>query len=158
MMHPRVIERELSSLPPTDLARDSEGPVLHPVDEICLSPVPAEIAEPPSVHPKFGTPTTIWTYRNPDGEVLGHILRFDLPGERKQFLPLTAWSNSFRVARWRWRSWPAPRPLYGLDLLADNQTATVVITEGEKAAGKRGSSDLQELRRGHFARWGPSGL
>ena len=35
---------------------------------------------------------------------------------------------------WRWSSWATPRPLYGLDHLADKPNAQVLVTEGEKAA------------------------
>jgi putative DNA primase/helicase len=36
--------------------------------------------------------------------------------------------------RWRWKGLPSPRPLYGLDRLAERPDAPVVICEGEKAA------------------------
>ena len=35
---------------------------------------------------------------------------------------------------WQWRALPEPRPLYGLDRLAENPSAPVVVVEGEKAA------------------------
>src|SRR5215469_11775491 len=39
-----------------------------------------------------------------------------------------------RLREWRWQSWPAPRPLYGLWDLAKRPDAPVMVTEGEKAA------------------------
>ena len=36
--------------------------------------------------------------------------------------------------QWRWMSFPKPRPLYGLDKLAENPNALVMLVEGEKAA------------------------
>jgi hypothetical protein len=73
------IENDLSPLPPSELVRLGEGSVLHPVDETCIVPVPENMSNPATVHPRFGPPTGTWTYRGPGGEVLGHILRFDPP-------------------------------------------------------------------------------
>jgi putative DNA primase/helicase len=39
---------------------------------------------------------------------------------------------------WRWESWPAKRPLYGLQRLAEKPFAPVVVCEGEKAADAAG--------------------
>ncbi|GJD51281.1 hypothetical protein OPKNFCMD_4035 [Methylobacterium crusticola] len=97
-----------------------------------VMPVPDGAPEPVQRHPSLGLPTT-YTYRDGDGRVLGYVNRFDLDGGRKEFLPLTLWREN-GVLRWRCRSWPRPRPLYGLDLLAAKPTASVVIVEGEKAA------------------------
>ena len=81
-----------------------------------------KIAKPP-------VPTT-----NPRSRAsLFHIARFDPPGERKQFLPLTLWRAPSGL-RWRWKGVPSPRPLYGLDVLAGRPDVAVVVCEGEKAA------------------------
>jgi hypothetical protein len=53
----------------------------------------------------------------------------------KEFLPATFCRHAVTGAReWRFKGWPVPRPLYGLDRLAARPTVPVVITEGEKAA------------------------
>jgi energy-coupling factor transporter ATP-binding protein EcfA2 len=77
----------------------------------------------------------VWTYCDASGRLLGYVHRFDLAGGEKQFRPLVL----FRPAdggplTWRWESWTAPRPLYGLDRLAARPSALVIVTEGEKAA------------------------
>lgn len=98
-----------------------------------VSPVPPDAPNVPNTHPRFGRPTQTYTYRDASGAVLSHNLRFDRPGERKQFVPLSLWRDA-KGLRWRWKGFPAPRPLYGLDRLAANPDATAVVCEGEKAA------------------------
>ena len=65
--------------------------------------------------------------------MLFEVLRFDKPDGDKEFLPLTLWRDA-QGLRWRWKSVPAPRPLYNLDKLAERPDAPVVICEGEKSA------------------------
>lgn len=89
-------------------------------------------------HPKFGPPTGWWEYLSGDGELLGYIVRFDPPPDpdgkpvRKQFIPQT-WRGG-EDGRWSFKSWPKPRPLYGLDHLAAKPDKPVMLVEGEKAA------------------------
>ncbi len=53
---------------------------------------------------------------------------------------------------WRWESWPAPRPLYGLDRLAAAPSAPVVLCEGEKSADA-----ATKLLPGHVVVCSPNG-
>ena len=100
-----------------------------------LSPVPDNAPKPPEEHFKHGKPSKVWTYRNEQGLVLSYQCRFDFDnGDKKQFAPLTLWKDSSGALAWRWRGVPSPRPLYGLDRLAANPEAPVMILEGEKAA------------------------
>ena len=63
------------------------------------------------------------------------MLRFNLPGGGKEFLPATFCRQAASGAReWRFKGWAAQRPLYGLDRLAARPHAPVVVVEGEKAA------------------------
>jgi hypothetical protein len=73
-------------------------------------------------------PHAIWTYRDPNGEPLFHVARFDDDGGKK-ILPL-CWTGK----GWKSKGWPAPRPLYVLDKIAARPDATIIICEGEKAA------------------------
>lgn len=76
-----------------------------------------------------------WDYRDANGDVLGYVFRFDMPGGGKEVLPLVwAVSSLTGEMQWRWISFPKPRPLYGLDKLAENPNAQVLVVEGEKAA------------------------
>lgn len=103
-------------------------------DEVPVLPVPEDAPPPPRTHSKRGKPSALWTYRNADGAVLFYIARFDAPGGGKDVLPLALWRDEKETLRWRWKGVPAPRPLYALDRLASNPSATVLVTEGEKAA------------------------
>ena len=80
-------------------------------------------------HRRHGAPAAIWRYRDAAGALLFAVCRFDPPGARKEILPL-----SCGVDGWRWKAPPGPRPLYGLDRLADRPAAPVLVVEGEKAA------------------------
>ena len=72
-------------------------------------------------------PTMIHTYRNAGSEILFRVARLELEDGKKEFRPFT-WNGS----KWLKKALPAPRPLYGLDLLAQRPQAPVVIVEGEK--------------------------
>jgi putative DNA primase/helicase len=102
------------------------------VSELVL-PVPADAPLPPTQHFKHGEPTATWIHRDARGAEVCRILRFDFPDGRKEFCPLSLWRNA-KGLRWRWKALCAPRPLYGLDRLADNPDAPVIVCEGEKAA------------------------
>ena len=92
-------------------------------------PVPAHAPTAPSRHFELGSPTQSWSYLSADGELLGYVNRYDTREGGKEFRPQT-----YNGKEWKWITWPAPRPLYGLDLLADRPKAWVVIVEGEKSA------------------------
>ena len=101
---------------------------------VLVAPVPADAPAAPKKHPKLGAASAIWPYKSASGELLGFICRFD-PPSGKEFRPLALWrSAATGEMEWRWQSWTAPRPLYGLDRLAARPGAPVVICEGEKAA------------------------
>jgi putative DNA primase/helicase len=119
-----ITDAEMLTVPPPEEAHDHADHV---------SPVPADAPDAPAKHPRFGRPTAKWTYRDRQGAVLFHVIRFDPPGERKQVLPLSLWRDAAGL-RWRWRAVPRPRPLYALDKLAARPDSPIVIAEGEKAA------------------------
>lgn len=100
-----------------------------------VMPVPADAPKPPAEHFKLGKPTARWTYTDATGALLGYVLRFDTGGGEKEFRPLTFWrpANGAKP-EWRWESWPAKRPLYGLQKLAQRPSAPVLVCEDEKAA------------------------
>jgi putative DNA primase/helicase len=98
-----------------------------------IIPVPPEAPAPPN-HPDLGKPTARWIYRDSEGRLLGYVSRFDVGGT-KQFRPQIFMQRSGScLCEWRWQSWPAPRPLYGLWDLAKRPDAPVMVAEGEKAA------------------------
>jgi putative DNA primase/helicase len=85
-------------------------------------------------HHRYGTPSGVWEYRDAAGCLFGAVCRFEMPDGAKQVVPLTWARHALGGTEWRWLSFAKPRPLYGLDLLAANPTAGVLIVEGEKAA------------------------
>jgi hypothetical protein len=79
-------------------------------------------------------PSLVHPYRSASGELLGYVLRVDIPPAKK-FTPTISWCrNAAGEQRWCLVSFPDPRPLYGLDRLAKSPSATVVLVEGEKTA------------------------
>jgi hypothetical protein len=104
----------------------------HEEEGELVSPIPPDAPAPPETHRALGKPSQLWTYRDASGEPLFHVCRFDPAGERKQFVPLTRWSDSSGALHWRWKAPPAPRPLYGLDRLSGRPGAPVLVCEGEK--------------------------
>ena len=101
-------------------------------DQIVV-PIPPDAPPIPSEHFDLGKPTSIWSYHDAAGGLLGHVCRFEPPGAKKQHRPLTLHRINGQL-EWRWKSWPAPRPLYGMDQLAQRPSAEVLVVEGEKAA------------------------
>jgi len=85
-------------------------------------------------HHRFGQPSGVWEYRDATGCLFGAVCRFDLPDGAKQVLPLTWARHTDGREQFRWLAFAKPRPLYGLDILAANPDAGVLIVEGEKAA------------------------
>ncbi|GAB1393336.1 hypothetical protein MASR1M60_14990 [Rhodocyclaceae bacterium] len=101
-----------------------------------IVPVPADAPPPPKAHSKRGRPSAVYEYRNGTAALLGYVWRHEAnPPEfpRKDFYPLTWCTNGSR-SEWRHQSWPAPRPLYGLDLMAARPSDIRVGHEGEKSA------------------------
>jgi len=83
----------------------------------------------------YGKPSNYWTYHNREGQVIGYTLRFDLPDGKKDVIPYTFKKpNNGTGAKWMWRGFSIPRPLYNLHELAARPTAIVLVVEGEKAA------------------------
>lgn len=87
--------------------------------------------EPPqmAVH-GFGIPVMAWEYRDVDGSTLFWIARYEVDGKKT----IRPWSWDLDRMAWAMRAYQAPRPLYGLDLLAKRPDEPVLVVEGEKAA------------------------
>jgi putative DNA primase/helicase len=100
-----------------------------------ILPVPADAGPAPVAHLVRGRPEMAWDYRDATGALLGRIYRFTRSGGGKEVLPCVYAEHSASGAReWHWMAFPDPRPLYGLDRLADRPDATVLVVEGEKCA------------------------
>lgn len=98
-----------------------------------ISPVPDDAPRTIPLH-RLGKPSGKWAYRNETEELLFVVCRFDKGDDDKDVLPLTFCQDAHGNQEWRWRGYPPPRPLYGLDRLSESPEAPVLIVEGEKAA------------------------
>lgn len=132
-------------------ASANTAPVQAPAKVAARSPwvampgVPAGAPEHPKAHVKRGLPERTWMYRGASGELLGVVMRFKTSGGGKEVLPVVWGRNTETGAEeWRWMAFAEPRPLYGLDRLAANPEATVLVVEGEKCADA-GAAELPEL-------------
>lgn len=85
----------------------------------------------------LGDADACWTYRSAAGAVLFHVRRFNKPGGKKDFFPLTFGVLEGRRG-WHARHPASPRPLFRLDELAARADAPVVVCEGEKSAEAAG--------------------
>lgn len=85
---------------------------------------------------EWRTGVASWAYTDPDGKVIGHVVRFNHPTDpsKKDFLPLrlTDGADPTDSASWKWRGWKSPEkaPLYGVHLLPAEKP--ILIVEGEK--------------------------
>lgn len=94
--------------------------------------IPAPSPAPISVINYKGTPSAVYHYKNAEGQTIGYTLRYDHADGTKDVKPLFY----FPPSQWKFKgiSQGNPRPIYGLDRLANNPEKPVVIVEGEKAA------------------------
>jgi putative DNA primase/helicase len=112
-------------------------------NEICIMPVPIDAGECNLQLPGRGRADVAHEYRDGASALLGYVLRWEkTQGANKEFRPATYWRNGKDAGAWRKKIWPAPRPLYGLDRLAKNPDAVVLLCEGEKAADAVGNGPL----------------
>lgn len=122
---------------------------------IPLMPVPDDAPELladggwtiPVWNPKRGRATRLKTtradaYLTADGRLLGFVVRSEIldreTGKTRKWTPTITWCVSPTGRRqWCLQHFPEPRPLLGLDALAERPDAPVLIVEGEKcrAAG-----------------------
>lgn len=111
-------------------SRPKEESPWHPI-----TPVPMDAPEAPLAHKYHGLPAMKWPYKDRAGCLLGYVYRFNT-SSGKETLPLTYCKNDKTgKSAWRWMQWEEPnRPLYGLDRLAANPDAWVLLVEGEKCA------------------------
>jgi hypothetical protein len=84
-----------------------------------------------------------YPYHNPQGELLGYILRWNAVEQKngndngnfkKEIRPFIYGEFPDGKRKWCSQGFPAPRPLFNLDKLAMHFENTVLICEGEKTA------------------------
>ncbi len=101
-----------------------------------VAPIPKHgVPAHPLGHPELGEIRRVYDYNDADGRLMFRVMRFEDAKGQKSYRPLTLWDLRDGHMNWRWAAPPAPRPLYGLDVLAKRgPNAPVLIVEGEKAA------------------------
>ncbi len=83
-----------------------------------------------------------WAYHDELGGVFAHVVRFALPGGKKDILPLRFMPpdgqlpDPLNPSHWRWKGWrsPEPVPLYNAHVLRRRPADHVLVVEGEKTA------------------------
>ncbi|QRO34146.1 DUF5906 domain-containing protein [Chromobacterium violaceum] len=96
-------------------------------------PVPEDAPLMHKAHVVRGMPQRVAVYRDGAGRLLGAVMRFVTSDGGKDDVPHTFCRHEETgQAEWRWLSFPEPRPLYGLDVLAARPDAPVLLVEGEK--------------------------
>ena len=76
----------------------------------------------------LGKPVAVWKYRDATGtRDLLAVARYQTPAGKE----IRPWMPD--GGRWKCGAHPAPRPLYGLDVLAQHPALPVLVVEGEKA-------------------------
>ena len=117
-----------------EVGKKASKPTLRPI-----VPAPAAATDTPFPrHREYGHPTTVYTYRNGDGEVCFHALRFERlesDGTKvKAVLPVTWCEDGTGRAAWRFKGPGKNRPLLNSDQIVGSPGRTVIVCEGEKAA------------------------
>lgn len=80
-------------------------------------------------------PSMVFEYRNAESRLMGYVLRIDT--DSGKVTPTVLWckrSGTEDKEGWCHYTFKVPMPLYGLDELARNPDASVMIVEGEKVA------------------------
>ena len=76
--------------------------------------------------------TRYWTYRDADGHIIGHVVRFEFEEEgklKKDTIPMRLVDGS-----WTWKGWKGEKaPIYGIEHLKRRPKAPLLIVEGEKS-------------------------
>ena len=81
--------------------------------------VPSDAPDPDFWHPGYDEPSHKWDYRSSTGALVGYVVRFDPPGERKQVRPYTCCENEKGRREWQWKGFSNPTPLYSLHRFDD---------------------------------------
>jgi putative DNA primase/helicase len=132
-----------------------------------ISKFPPSFSEANLRHETLGMPSRYWLYLDEDSDIRFVACRFDLPatGEhpaKKEFRQRTYWQNTDTGAKfYKFKDAPKPSILYHLPELQRNPQATVIVTEGEKAADAAGrvftdcvtTTSPGGAKRAHGADW-----
>lgn len=113
----------------------AESPKSKKQKWVQVAPAPDNVPPPTLRHFHYGEPEGRWLYEDADGRVIGWIARYLKTEGGKEVMPCV-WARNIETGdeAWKFLSFPKPRPLYGLPLLAAKPDARVSLVEGEKCA------------------------
>jgi hypothetical protein len=94
-----------------------------------ITPIPEEAGPP--VYPGRDEPVKKWAYRNPQGQLMSYVCRYE-SGSDKEVIPLTYCQKGNGQPKWMFKGLPVPRPLSRLDKLSFTPDSGVLVVEGEK--------------------------
>ncbi|MFW5828625.1 MAG: hypothetical protein ACOCXA_00040 [Planctomycetota bacterium] len=122
-------------VPPSDSLGDPIMPVPEDVPPLITDhfPLTQPIWIPKQQRSRRKTPQHLWPYRDRDGQLIGYVMRVD-GGKGKITMPVTWCRLPDGTMGWAMKWFAAPRPLFGLDRLAQGPDCPVLVVEGEKAA------------------------
>ena len=97
---------------------------------------PPKGSRPPLAHPEFGEPFETYDLLDANGDLLAVEARYrNKARDNKKEVRMWTWgSRGGMPSQWALGHWPTPRPLYGLNRLAQRKRPKVLITEGPKKA------------------------
>jgi putative DNA primase/helicase len=123
----------------TPIAPVAQKTKVVPKPERITSKPPPEQATPSMSTRELGEPQMIFPLRDLDGAVLGYECRYAVENGKKEIRMWTWGARGDAEPSWGCGHFNAPRPLYGLERLAERPEAPVSIFEGPKKAeaGKR---------------------
>ena len=83
---------------------------------------------------KLGEPVATYAIRDASGDVLGYECRYEPEGGKKEIRVWTWGARGSTDPSWSMGHFNAPRPLYGLERLAEKPGAPISVFEGPKKA------------------------
>ncbi len=111
-------------------------PIRHeaaPLPDRTTSKPPEDAAPPNFTIRGLGEPVKTYAIRDFDGSLIAYECRYEIEGKKEP--RIWSWgARGDRAPGWGVGHCNVPRPLYGLERLTANPSATVLITEGPKKA------------------------
>lgn len=108
-------------------------PARPPQPERVTSKPPPDAGVPKMAIKGLGEPVATWEYKDFDGGTLGYVARYETE-QGKEIRQFSWGARGTDKPAWCCSHFSKPRPIYGLDRLADRPDAPVLVVEGEKAA------------------------
>lgn len=115
---------------PTKQANDNKEPPLEVVPANMIDTAPDKFGK--RVGTKYVNHPIIarWPYHNADGQLVGYACRYEYDQDGTTQKDVVC--CRIIEGKWRWKSFPKPRPLYNMTALTEYPDSTVHIVEGEK--------------------------